>query len=504
MNETIGVKGGKRDQIRRMIITRNQKKKLEDYQKELDKYELEKLEKKVKQLQRATLIKVAPLAITGSIIKSIVPHQEKKEVQIEKDHETIMNQSKDDVIVTRTNTPIFTNGNVIFYPTIKKQRKIIYNPELHKEENKEEKNTTALAPTDIPTINLNGFPSVQLLKNRKIIEEYEKKLKDIRYELRKLMFEYNALEDESEKLYTKKEAEELLDRLSYIIKKIENLKEKIKVDNLDKYDDNYIYTLIEDYLEEFKDKKVVKEIKDSDLYILISDKIDEIDKKKNSLNKKVESRKEYLKEKEINFEEIKEKYYDYNEFNNMLMRFQFEQDKLLLDLKYKMDRAVNIEEKVERKITALSEQSKKILSMMRTQMFLPGARGTKRTTTMAGLFMYFMKSVLNDEKNKKKYKVVTVADYKYEIEKSIEDINDINTMLNKTKKQVDKMIKKFKEDYSEFMGVIPECDKLLSNLESVKEQLSEREYEIAKIKSEQTKNLAKNEAQVKKIGKYEM
>ena len=77
-------------------------------------------------------------------------------------------------------------------------------------------------------------------------------------------------------------------------------------------------------------------------------------------------------------------------------------------------------------------------------------------------------------------------------------------MLNKTKKQVDKMIKKFKEDYSEFMGVIPECDKLLSNLESVKEQLSEREYEIAKIKSEQTKNLAKNEAQVKKIGKYEM
>ena len=89
MNETIGVKGGKRDQIRRMIITRNQKKKLEDYQKELDKYELEKLEKKVKQLQRATLIKVAPLAITGSIIKSIVPHQEKKEVQIEKAHEEI-------------------------------------------------------------------------------------------------------------------------------------------------------------------------------------------------------------------------------------------------------------------------------------------------------------------------------------------------------------------------------------------------------------------------------
>lgn len=521
MNETIGVKGGKRDQKRTLIISQNKAKKLAEYQKELEKYELERLEKKVKQLQRTTFIKVVPIALTGIIIKTFTTSikkenniKEEQQFFIEKSEETKNNINKPNIsiindtpITIKKSSPIFEN--IIFYPTIKKVKRT--NVEL-----KEIKQDEIILPTAyikqslgyneniIEAGTINDLSTLKSLKNRKIIEEYEKVLKTTRYELRKLVFDYNILIDESESIYTKKEAEELLEKLSYMIKKIEQLKNKIKIENLDKYDDNYIYTLIEEYLSEFKDKKIVGEIKDSNLYILISDKIEELDKKKKDLNKKVESRKEYLESKEIDFEKLKEKYYDYDKFNNMLIRFQYEQDKLLLDLKYKMDKAVSVEEKVERQVQTLTEQSKKLLQIMRKQMFLPGVRGTKRTMTMAGVFMYFMKSVLNEPKVKKKYKIVNVADYSYEIEKSLDEIDNINSMLNKTTKQVDKMIKKFKEDYKEFIDVIPECNKLLSNLESVKEQLQEREYEIAKIKSEQSKNLIKNQHQLKKAGKYEM
>ena len=139
--------------------------------------------------------------------------------------------------------------------------------------------------------------------------------------------------DESDDLYTSKEADKLLDSLNYLIKKVDELKRKIKVDNLDKYDENYIYTLIEDYLKEFRDKKAIKEIKDSNLFIDISEKIDELSSKKDKLKKKVENRKETLKIKEDNFKDLKEKYYNLDRFNDYMYAVEKEQESLLRSIK---------------------------------------------------------------------------------------------------------------------------------------------------------------------------
>jgi hypothetical protein len=58
MDETIGVKGGHNDQRRTMIITRENKKKLEEYE---EQREIEELEKKVKKQQIYTLVKTLPI-----------------------------------------------------------------------------------------------------------------------------------------------------------------------------------------------------------------------------------------------------------------------------------------------------------------------------------------------------------------------------------------------------------------------------------------------------------
>ena len=104
---------------------------------------------------------------------------------------------------------------------------------------------------------------------------------------------------------------------------------------MNQYDDNYLYFLIEDYLTEFKDKKLISEIKDSPLYIMIAEKLDELDKRKDELNKEVNDKKDELVEKEIDFDKLKEKYYDLSRMNKELLELQYEQDKTLKDLRKK-------------------------------------------------------------------------------------------------------------------------------------------------------------------------
>ena len=60
MDETIGAKGGYNDRRRTIIITKRNKKKLEEYEEE--RY-IRDLEKKVKRQQKISLIKTLPFVI---------------------------------------------------------------------------------------------------------------------------------------------------------------------------------------------------------------------------------------------------------------------------------------------------------------------------------------------------------------------------------------------------------------------------------------------------------
>ena len=68
MDETIGVKGGKRDRKRTIIISKNKKKKLIE---DLEEKQLHELEKKVKKQQIYTLIKALPIVLGGGVAKTI-------------------------------------------------------------------------------------------------------------------------------------------------------------------------------------------------------------------------------------------------------------------------------------------------------------------------------------------------------------------------------------------------------------------------------------------------
>ncbi len=560
MNETIGARGGHNDRKRSLIIRKQQKLRLIA---EREEKEIKELESRVKKQQKFTLIKTLPIVIAHETIKTFFSTP--KASQIDKKAQVPENNNKEKQIVILDNsnkkivTTIKLEINEEYFKKSKSEKrqeeqensKTIKKEEPEEKENcetkevkpkistisNEENNKTdyiqSMKKNTCKTVEVfqdfipmpihesekvvsirsdldeekltdNQLKKLNKLKTRKLIDEYQKQLKDIRYDLRNLIFEYNILVEESQNAKLSSETEIILDKLSFIINKLEELKRKIEIENLDKYDDNYIYTLVEGYLEEFKDKRVVQEIKDSPLYITISEKLEELDDKKYSLQKKVDDKKEQLEIKEEKFEKLKEKYFNVEQINKSLLDFQYEQDQILKEVREKVKNAISIQEKVEVQITAMNRQTKKIFKMLRRQLLFPGFRSGRSMATTAAAYLYFVNNILNPQTTTKKYKVITVKDYSKDLENNINNIMDAKNILNKTSKQIDKMLKEITEEFKDYLGVIKEADELLSNLKRMKQELKEKEYEMDRIKKEQEKVLETNNQKVKKKGEYPM
>lgn len=553
MNETIGVKGGKNDRRRSLRISKQIKEKLKAYQKEQYEKELHELEKKVSLIQKITFIKTLPIVIAGQVYQTLTQDNEKKKKlalqevtkRLERENsfsakekeEIISALSKyelfsldDDLLgklgishekdeqVSEIDLTLFTGGIEEPHQVVEEETKqaILNVVGLQKEEqylkdNSIEKEIETKGQDKIETVAseekieagitaLDSFnDQLDKLKNHKIVAEYEHKLKDVRKELRQLIFEYNLIADEVEYIYNSKEAEELLDRLNAIIKKVEELKKAIAVPDVDKYDDNYLYILIEDYMESFNNQKFVSEIKDSNLYIMLSNKLTELDTKKDKLQEKIETRKEVLEIDEEHLEELKERYFDFEKFNRDLLNFQVAQDSVLDEINKKMAEATTITERVEAQTRGMARQSRRLMRMIGASMLLPGARSARSMATLTATYLYFMRNVMRPHTVTKRYKVVKTTDYHKEIEKSLQQLDDVSGLLKKTSRQLERTIEEVEKEFAEYMGIIPECKELIQNLEKVKDEIKEKEYELERIKEEQQRNLEKNDAKVKKL-----
>lgn len=556
MDETIGVKGGANDRRRSMIISRNQKKKLEQYEEER---EIAELEKKVKKKQFYTLIKTLPIVVGGGTIQTlhdvatgkIRDIEEENKIRLKEYDGDVSKYTKEEFEEKRRRKIITTPTGekiVVYIETPIEEKKTSIQPLKHvsentkenedifipiKEETKKEKiskttkkkettkTTTGpkvgigeeqveleefidkeLSTVDFSNLSQSAQETLGKLKSRKIVEEYEKQLKDIRYELRKVIYEYNVLVEDSEEVVLSKDAEIILDRLSEIIDKIEELKKKIKIDSLEQYDDNYVYTLIEGYLSDFHDKKLVEEIEDSPLYVMLEEKLEELDKKRGNFSKKVEDKKEKLEEREIDFEEMKKKYSSLNQLNNQLLEFQYDQNRILKEIQERVRNSLTESERVKEEVVGMTRQSRRLLRLLSLQMFLPGPKAAKGASAAAAAYLYFMKNVIKPNTKTTRYKVIMVQDYHDQIKSSIDSINDAIRLLGKTTIQIDKMIRDIKNEFGDYIGKVPECDELLNNLKKIKREMEEKEYEMNRIKREQELELEKNDAKVKKRGEY--
>ena len=568
MNETIGVKGGKNDRRRSIKIKDAKKKKIEEIEKDNELLELEKKVKKQQAFTLIKTLPIAVAGGAFKILYDTATGKEPvnkdeynsnwKIKEYDSDHSTLQHGEKPKekkVVLTPDGQKVIVYVDVDDKKNILEDILILPKPEdvkvdeisktkeenielLDDNKNTKKSNSINITPSKDKAVDNSDNKSKEVsisennvgigdisydsssivfgdlsnssketinkLKARKILDVYEKQLKDVRYELRLLTFDYNALIDAEDEIVLSSDAQIILDRLSDLISKIEELKDRIKITDLDKYDDNYIYTLIEGYLAEFKDQQAVSEVKDSPLYILISKKLDELDSKKTDLNKRVEEKKESLEEKEEIFDDLKKKYTKLDRFNQEMRKFQEEQEELLKELREKVRTAESIEEKVRYEIQYMNRQSRRTLRLLTLQMMFPGPRIARGLAATAASYLYFMNNIVRPRTVERRYRVIKVIDYSSEIKNNISLVDDAMSTLGKTSTQIDKMISMINNEYSDYFGIVPECEELLVNLKKIKSDIEEKEYEMEKVKEQQRLLLEKNDAKVLKRGEYTM
>ena len=542
MNEAIGAKGGRRDRKRTIIITSENKKKLQEFNKKKKQMKLKKLEKEVRDIQIASFFVAMPVSIAGSALENLLnlnkenvsERETAKALQTEELHnqeKLELNEAatlieKSQIQDTKKQYPKTIDGKVIIPSTItitkapttvktNESDKNIF-PEIKdspSEETIEDKKKVEVKEVTqkeipIPSINIPRkkigiSKELEHYQEQEILKKYETKLKDIRQELKNLVYEYNVLEKETHNLYESKEAENILYQLSIIIKKVEELKRKLKTEIKGLENEPYLDYLIDNYMEEFKNKNLVDEIKDSDLYILISDKIEEAEVQTNKLSTGVNKRKDDLEIDEKKFANLKENYYDFENFNNQLISLQYEQDAILKDLEQKINDSVSITEKVTYNFRMLNKQSKRLLSLLAVPMMIPGNRSAKAMATATAAYLLFMRNLLNPRTKRQHYRIIEVTDYSKEVERGISKIEEATNLISKTSNKLETVIKNIEKNYKEYIDNVPEYKDLLSNLKQILEDFKIKEEELEKTKQQQEELLEKNNHKVRTLNRTE-
>ena len=495
MNETIGTKGGHNDRLRTIRITKKQKRKLQENLRKKRQAKLRKLEKEVKQQTIKNFFIAVPISIIGNTFETLI--SQPKEYETERDEAKALQKEElheagklelDEIINPLKEDPERKKPDVIENKEMNQKEVTITQP-VHIEVKEENENQIS-----IPTINED---KIKKLEDQKIVERYENNLKEIKQELKNIVYEYTILEKKEQNIKDKKEAEEILSQLTEIIKHLEILKQKLKT-QLDNEDiEQEITALIDSYIERFKGKEEVEEINDSKLYIMLSSAIEEAKLKTQKLSGKVKEEKEELELNEEEFQLLQEEYYNFENFNNELLMLQYEGDYLEKDLEEKINNSITVTEQVTYQVEFLNKQSKKLLALLSIPMLIPGNRSAKAVATATAAYILLMKNLLNPKLKKKKYKTVSITDYSSQIESGIDQIDNALNLVSKSAKKLEEMMRDLDKKFSDEIKGSKEYQELYANLEKLLSELQEKEEELKRRRKEQEELLVKNNEKVK-------
>lgn len=491
MDNNRGIKSLQRDRKRIIILTKKQKKKLEEINEKNDE-ELKKLEKKVRQLQIINFIKTVPLIIVGAIFKStantidnlITP--KKKDLTATDKNKDIEDKEviEEKIANNEKNSNITYNNTNDFYT--------IPDPTYYKEKENEKLEDKEL----------------ENVKDKKLIKHYEEKLKEKRVEI-KLLAASIPLSVGTDIYYEK--ADDIYKKINIVLSKLNDLEQKIKVDgNL--YDDNYINYLVDSYTKEFDDGRLVAEIKNSELYRDISIKIEQLEEEKAKIKRLVSEKQKDLDSEEIINNETETNSYNINttskypeeekiieEAPEETDNFSFDDEKKEYDKFLDQQEHIKIEEEREEaktrseienyklRIAAIKKQCESLKRMItKRSLVKPTVRNAKLITVTVLASIYNMRNILRNKKFRRRRKHLTRIEYTKAIENDPNEISNVSILINKSYQQIDALISEIKTKFSSFNAI--EYQSLISDLEEIKRILEEREYEIERVRKRQVNN----------------
>ena len=483
MNEDRGAKGGYND-LRRTFILQKRNKETSDQ-------ELQELEKQVKKDNIKRALITFPLVLTGTMLKELVdnctkyqiskfnfPHTTKK-VKIQKKPEEKVEIS----LPQNFNSSEFTRENENHQVEISLPQN--FNLSEFTQENKNYQ-------VEIPLPKEANLPLEENL-----ISKYQDSLELIYLEYQELKTDYEILETSYENIYEKKELEELLTKMKLLLSKIEELKNKIEANSSLKETSRELYDLVNEYLENYSVEELNIILKDSDIYQSLSSKIAELEQKKNSLDNKLEDKKEQLNIDYEKFDKTKKDYEDLYLYYKDLLAFALKQEQVAYNLREQVANSTKLVQHTTSHIRYLRDNANHLRNLTAAAFLVPGPTSIKAVALGTAMYLNTMNNILHPQVETTTYTTVETKDYETSIVAALNTMNDSIDTLKNTTIKVSSMIEYLEKEYKDYFDNVKELKELLENLKEIKNSLYLKEEELTKIKKEEEITLQENNAKVK-------
>jgi len=344
------------------------------------------------------------------------------------------------------------------------------------------------------------------------LDEIEKMLKTNYYEVQNIKYELEVLEQKEQDEIIIEEVEKLIEELNKLIKRFEEIKKDFYRNNFDKislsqYNDSYIGQLIEEYKTSIKDnnisENILREIKQIEEYITLINDIIDIESKKDTVNKKLDDKKESLGLRDKEFEDLKDKYVDVEKMNNYIESFSQEYDHIIKTIEEKVEAATTITKKAEYKSELAINYTRLLTSTLplASTSMIPFNRSGN--ILKMGLMMASVAGIASSiNVRTKESKVITkidFIDYEKEILSNINTIDNMSLMLDKTIIDIKNIKDEFQKEFGEYTNLIPEYYELLSNLDSIEKDLLVKQDIVKEYDKKLEKTLEQNNVKVKRL-----
>lgn len=461
MNEDRGAKGGYND-LRRTFILQKRNKETSDQ-------ELQELETQVKKDNIKRALVVFPLVLTGTMLKELV----------------------DNCTEHKINKFNFASAT----KKVKIQKKSAEKVEISLPQDFKLSEFTKENKDYQVEISLPKEANLPLEKN--LVSKYQDYLESIYLEYQELKTDYEILEANYENVYEKKELEELLAKMKLLLNKLEELQNKIEANSSLKETSRELYDLVNEYLENFSSEELNTVLKDSDLYQSLSSKITELEQKKDSLDNKLEDKKEQLNIDYEKFDKTKKNYEDLYLYHKDLMTFAREQEQVAHKLREQVANSTELVKHTETHLRYLRDNSNRLRNLTAATLLVPGPTSIKAVALGTVMYLNTMNSLLHPQVETITYTTLETKDYESSIVAALNTMNDSIDTLKSTTAKVSSMIAYLEKEYKDYFDNVKELKELLENLKEIETSLYLKEEELTKIKKEEEITLKANNAKVK-------
>lgn len=342
-----------------------------------------------------------------------------------------------------------------------------------------------------------------------IIEAIEKIIKEDIYELEKIEYELEVLKEKEDKEENVEEVQKLKEELQELIKKLEQIKEKYEYLPYDSnlsllIDDEYIYSLVSEYKDTMKDEKIVESI-NSDIrkieeYISIIDKIINIEKEEENLDKLIDEKMDDLDIRDLEFEKMKEDYADIEAIDKYIQDFSYDQEKIINELNRKIQDSISIQTKIEKEINLVPQFNKLIeaaLLIAASKKLPPTLGGNLMKANLMVNAIFIASNFIKTEEKEKKITIVKYSDYSKDIIYSINATSEATTNINKALINIKDMQELFKKEC--YDANIPEYDEFMKNMINLEKELREKRSIINKYNKDFNYMLTDHNVKIKRL-----